>query len=163
LRYHGGEICFPGGRPEPEDTDLFSTALREAREEVGISGGDLLGRLSSIPLYTSDYRLEPFVAEVPTEDHVANPEEVAEVIYIDVEELLSRGFVDAIAFELDGMSHLSPVFKIGEQWMYGGTAFSFYEFLVVVSPVFGHDVPDLTPCALTWADVLPAELLAANE
>ena len=163
LRYHGGEICFPGGRPEPEDTDLFATALREANEEVGISGGELLGRLSSIPLYTSDYRLEPFVAEVPRETHVANPKEVAEVVYLDIEDLVNRDSVDAIPFEKDGLNHLSPVFQIGDHWMYGGTAFSFYEFLVVVSPLFGQEVPELTPCALTWEDVLPAEFLVPIE
>ena len=61
LDKHAGEICFPGGRPEPSDDDLVATALREAQEEMGISGARILGRLSSMPLYTSNYRLEPYV------------------------------------------------------------------------------------------------------
>lgn len=33
---HKGEVAFPGGKQEPGDVDLVSTALREANEEVGI-------------------------------------------------------------------------------------------------------------------------------
>src|ERR1700761_5653866 len=36
LSDHAGQISFPGGRREPEDTDAAATALREAKEEVGL-------------------------------------------------------------------------------------------------------------------------------
>ncbi|XP_004584261.2 peroxisomal coenzyme A diphosphatase NUDT7 [Ochotona princeps] len=36
LRRSPGEVCFPGGRWEPTDTNDAATALREAQEEVGL-------------------------------------------------------------------------------------------------------------------------------
>eukprot|EP00927_Polykrikos_kofoidii_P025647 TRINITY_DN23000_c0_g1_i1.p1 TRINITY_DN23000_c0_g1~~TRINITY_DN23000_c0_g1_i1.p1 ORF type:complete len:257 (+),score=35.20 TRINITY_DN23000_c0_g1_i1:46-771(+) len=50
LRSHAGEICFPGGRADLGDTDLASTALREANEELGLARADvrLLGELRPV-------------------------------------------------------------------------------------------------------------------
>ena len=36
MRTHPGQISFPGGRMDPEDKTIIDTALREAREEVGL-------------------------------------------------------------------------------------------------------------------------------
>lgn len=51
---HGGDLAFPGGKPEPRETPL-ETALREAREEVGIdpSRVEVLGYLP--PIHTVTY------------------------------------------------------------------------------------------------------------
>lgn len=47
LRDHAGQVSFPGGRCEAEDADAVATALREAREEVGLDPAriEILGRL----------------------------------------------------------------------------------------------------------------------
>ena len=37
LKDHAGQISFPGGRIEPQDTDAWQAALREAHEEIGLS------------------------------------------------------------------------------------------------------------------------------
>jgi len=154
LSEHAGEICFPGGRPEPDDQDLQQTALREAREELGITGAEVLGRLSAIPLYTSDYRLVPFVAAIPPQALRPARGEVAAVLRLELAEVLARPAIEAIAYELHGHRGLSPVFEVDGRRMYGATAHSFFELLQVVAPLFGRDgPPPLRATGLTWADL----------
>lgn len=45
-----GQMAFPGGRVEPNDTDSFATAERETREEIGVdlSGARRLGSLADV-------------------------------------------------------------------------------------------------------------------
>ncbi len=155
LRLHAGEVVFPGGRREPADVDLAATAVREAREEVGIEGARILGTLSSIPLYTSDYRLEPFVAEVPVQRLCAQESEVAAILRVPVVQLVRREWVHAIPWTRpDGRESLSPVFEIEGSVVYGGTAYVLYELLEVMAPLVGEQAPSKRAGRYRWSDVL---------
>ncbi len=67
LRRHAGEISFPGGRQDPEDSDLSETALREAEEEIGLAreAVSLLGGLPAISTFATNYLIHPFVGTIP--------------------------------------------------------------------------------------------------
>ncbi|XP_061578037.1 peroxisomal coenzyme A diphosphatase NUDT7 [Cololabis saira] len=41
LRTSAGEVCFPGGKRDAEDLDDVDTALREAKEEIGLQPDDV--------------------------------------------------------------------------------------------------------------------------
>jgi len=154
MRLHPGEVAFPGGRRDPEDTDLRETALREANEELGIEGAEVLGRLSAAPLYTSDYRLVPEVALVPDQLR-PNPAEVAEVLRYDLLAILDVPAIPAIPWTWEGRPHLSPVFPLGEHLMFGGTAYVFAELLEVVAPALGRTVPPRRASdRYRWEDLL---------
>ena len=64
LKSHTGEISFPGGQySSAQDLSLLDTALRETKEEVGLSFRlkDILGQLESVYTLTSNYSIVPFI------------------------------------------------------------------------------------------------------
>ncbi len=66
---HGGQLAFPGGRPEPGDTGLLETALREAEEEVGLSRDhvEILAELEVIETLATGYRVQPYLGRIPSD------------------------------------------------------------------------------------------------
>jgi len=155
LREHPGEVCFPGGSREPGDQDLCATALRESREEIGIDQARVLGQLSSIPLYTSDFRLVPFAAEIPFRDYQPCSEEVDKVLTVPVLENLDRTHIDALPFTAHGITALSPIFDIEGHVVYGATAHVFLELLEIVARDWSRKVPPLRTGRYHWNDILP--------
>lgn len=155
LANHPGEISFPGGRPEEGDENVCATALREAHEEIGLQRAEVLGPLSSIPLYTSDYRLHPFVAEVPADAELTiQPSEVASLVVLGLYEILESE-LHGIPWEHDGIRHVSPIFETETKLVFGGTAHALWELMGVVAPLFERDLPELITGKYTWGDVLP--------
>lgn len=154
LGQHAGEICFPGGRPEVQDENLQATALREAREEMGIESARIVGRLSSMPLYTSEYRLEPFVGLVDQPVDKPDGRELVEIVPISIRDMLSRSQIASLAWDNQGETPLAPVFDLGGRLMFGATAYAFFELLQVVAPLFDAKVPPLVEGPYTWPDVV---------
>jgi 8-oxo-dGTP pyrophosphatase MutT (NUDIX family) len=66
LNKHAGQISFPGGRIDPEDSGAEAAALREAREEIGLDPAsvEVLGRLADHVTGTG-YRITPVLAVLP--------------------------------------------------------------------------------------------------
>jgi 8-oxo-dGTP pyrophosphatase MutT (NUDIX family) len=83
--HHSGEISFPGGRAEADDTDLVATALREAAEEIGLDaaavGLRVIGELEPFWIPVSNFRVTPIVALAERlQAWRPDPREVARVI-----------------------------------------------------------------------------------
>jgi peroxisomal coenzyme A diphosphatase NUDT7 len=71
LRRQPGEICFPGGRIDLQDTDEKSAAIRETMEELGIKKE---GISNVFPL---NYLYSPFGMYIyPFVGFIANPEKI---------------------------------------------------------------------------------------
>jgi 8-oxo-dGTP pyrophosphatase MutT (NUDIX family) len=64
---HSGQVAFAGGKREQGDDDLLQTALREAREEIGIEPGDVnvLGSLGKHHSVTR-FCIMPVVGVIPS-------------------------------------------------------------------------------------------------
>jgi 8-oxo-dGTP pyrophosphatase MutT (NUDIX family) len=63
---HQGQVAFPGGRAEPEDTSPETTALREAQEEIGLDPTRvrILGKMNQLRTITN-YCVTPVVGVIP--------------------------------------------------------------------------------------------------
>ncbi|MEM9195050.1 MAG: CoA pyrophosphatase [Myxococcota bacterium] len=156
LREHPRQICFPGGRPEPEDKNLADTALREAFEEAGtFREAQVLGRLSSVPLLTSEYRLVPYVADVSGSSFVPNPDEVAEILLLELEPLIAEATTLAIPWDRAGERRLAPIFKVGSRFVFGGTAYALYELLAILRRMRRLDAPKMIESGYEWSEVVP--------
>jgi 8-oxo-dGTP pyrophosphatase MutT (NUDIX family) len=84
LRKHPGQVAFPGGGREPEDTTPLHTALREAKEELGIppDSVEVLGLLGTMPTITGFF-VTPFVGAIPDGlKLVPSAEEISEVLEV---------------------------------------------------------------------------------
>lgn len=104
LRDHAGQISFPGGRHEPQDSDAEATALRESEEEVGLPRGqvELLGRLPDYHTVTR-YVVTPVVALLhPPFDLVPDPFEVAEAFEVPLSYLMTPAHHQRHRFMFEG-------------------------------------------------------------
>jgi 8-oxo-dGTP pyrophosphatase MutT (NUDIX family) len=65
VESHKGQVSFPGGACDDDETTPEQTALREAEEEIGLNPKNvkLLGRLANL-ITISSYRVTPVVGVV---------------------------------------------------------------------------------------------------
>ncbi|SMC62161.1 CoA pyrophosphatase [Rhizobium sp. RU36D] len=91
LRKHSGQIAFPGGGIDPEDTSAEVAALREAEEEIGLDRRfvETVGRL---PDYFSGtgFRITPVLSVVQRGfEIIPNPDEVDRVFEVPLAFLMN--------------------------------------------------------------------------
>ncbi len=84
LKYHAGQISFPGGKAEEGDRNALATALREAKEEINLNSSKvkILGQCPAYETVTG-FRITPFVGKI-TPPFKPSPQiaEVAEIFEV---------------------------------------------------------------------------------
>jgi len=150
LGHHGGEVCFPGGKPEEGDETLQATGLRELWEELGMRPSKVLGRLSSIPLYTSDFRITPFVIAVEEKRIRVNRDEVDRELWFSMDAIFQQPVIDGFEVTIGQTSKLSPVFVVDGAIMFGATAYALLELLEVLGRLTGRVVPPMALTEYRW-------------
>lgn len=134
--HHSGQISFPGGKQELKDADKIQTALREAREEMGIipEEVELLGTLSELFIPPSNYLVLPVVGWVKQRPQfIPDPVEVAHIIETPLDLLLDSKTIQHTFQNLaSGMRVKIPYFNVEERVVWGATAMILSEFLAVI-------------------------------
>jgi len=132
---HSGQIAFPGGKKEPDET-LEETVLREAEEEIGVNPADvqLLGQLTELYIPPSNFLVHPFVGSIPYRPaFFPSAAEVAEVVEITIDELADVRMRGEKEITLsNGSTVQTPYFGLKGKTVWGATAMIISEFLEVV-------------------------------
>jgi len=136
LNHHRGEISFPGGVWQPEDTDRAATALRETWEEVGIAPQDvdLLGGLDDV-FSIHNYLVTPYVGFFSGDyAYRINGAEIDRIIEVPLAHLLRPEIFRVEDWSWQGRQQ--PVYfysYLGDE-IWGMTATILKQFLDIVFP-----------------------------
>ena len=131
---HSGQVGLPGGGYEEIDGGMADTALRETYEEVGVhpSQVTLLGPLTPLYVYASDYLVQPFVGWTDYRpDFHPDPYEVAKLIEAPLADFLSPDNRREEMWQMRNRDVLVPFFEVEEQVIWGATAMILNELLAL--------------------------------
>jgi len=133
---HRGEIAFPGGRYDPSlDAGLVRTALREAREEIGLDPGlvEIIAELDRIGTVGSGFVISPFVGVMTGRPPLSpHPTEVVKVFDVALSELMSEDTFREERWDMWGDDVPVHFYELPGETVWGATARMLTAFLAHV-------------------------------
>lgn len=137
LSAHAGQVSFPGGRREANES-LLEAALREAHEEVGLALTDdlrVLGQLTPLYVPPSNFCVYPFVAALPYRPDLSPHEgEVKAILEVPLAHFLNPDVRREEVWPIQGQPVSVPFYVVGEHNVWGGTAMMLTELAILVRP-----------------------------
>ena len=123
LSNHAGEVSFPGGKRDPQDTSNIVVALREAYEETALNPFDVQ-LLGDLPMQKArnGMLVKPVVGLIPPEvELVAQPTEIDRIFFASLKQLMEG---PAVPYEVR-FAHQSlyfPSMRVENEIVWGLTA-----------------------------------------
>ena len=136
---HSGQMALPGGRMEKTDQNRLDTAIRETREEIGVSMDNvrILGALTELNVIASQNTVLPVVSFSP-EIPVYKPDagEVDSIHIVLLEEILDEKRSRITSIPVTGRIRIeAPYYDIDGSIVWGATAMILSEFLYIVREI----------------------------
>jgi len=134
LTAHAGQISLPGGAVELDETS-HAAALRELEEELAVDRGEveLLGRLTPLYLFASNFVVEPWVAWMPSRPaFVPDAREVAELLEVPLPDLLDRSRYGTHCISRGGLAFTAPHIVWQRHRVWGATSMILGELIAVL-------------------------------
>ena len=123
---HSGQVAFPGGKVEASDNGLWNTALREAKEEIGLNPDTikLVGALTPLYIPPSNFWVHPFIGigEKAEPDYISVAE-VQKYFDIDIMQLLEPSIKNEKPIgRSTGEQITAPFYNLEGYTVWGATA-----------------------------------------
>ena len=135
MKHHPGQISFPGGKVEKEDISAEMTALREAKEEVGINAAEVevLGKLSDLYVEVSKFSIQPFIAwSAKKPDFVINYSEVEELLLFPVSDFVANEIIAETELETITGTLKVKCYPFNGEFIWGATAMILSELIEIL-------------------------------
>ncbi len=137
VAHHKGQFSFPGGIVETWDGSRLETALREAKEEIGLpsSAVEILGTLDDTETRATQFVITPFVGVI-RDPLIYTPDgkEIERVLEVPLEALLDPANFRVEMWERNGEVQPVYFYEYGGETIWGATARILKQFLDLVFP-----------------------------
>jgi 8-oxo-dGTP pyrophosphatase MutT (NUDIX family) len=124
LRHHSGQVSFPGGSFDASDMTIRRAAIRETREEIGITDDyiDVVGYLDDIETISGFY-VTPFVAIIKDGFQIKkNTDEVSEIFSVPLQFFMDEDNCQQQSAQYKGKNVNYYVYKHEKYTIWGVTA-----------------------------------------
>ncbi len=131
MRNHSGEVSFPGGRLDNDETPTEG-ALREANEEVGLDPAavEIIGELDHVATVVSRSHVVPIVGRVATQLALAPASmELVRAFWVPLADLLRTDTYRVERWHFPPSERLLYFFELDDETVWGLTAFILTDLL----------------------------------
>ncbi len=132
---HSGQIALPGGGVEKFDKDILETAIRETKEEIGVTNIKIAGLLSPIYIPVSNYIMQPVIGLLNKKPIFTKCENEVDKIYsVKINDIVNTKIITK-TLKINNEQIVAPFYIINDIEIWGATAMVLSEFIEILKNI----------------------------